>query len=45
MRVHEALRHALRTNEEIFLNSIVIGELTAGFIKGGRRKKNEAELR
>jgi len=35
----------VRTNEEIFLNSIVIGELTAGFIKGSRRKKNEAELR
>lgn len=34
MRGHELIRHALRTNEEIFLNSIVIGELTAGFIKG-----------
>ena len=35
----------VRTNEEIFLNAIVIGELMAGFIKGGRRKKNEDELR
>jgi tRNA(fMet)-specific endonuclease VapC len=32
-------------NEVIFLNSVVIDELTAGFIKGSRRKKNEAELR
>ena len=45
MRGHEAIRHALRTNEEIFLNSIVIGELTAGFIRGSQRRKNEAELR
>lgn len=45
MRGHEHIRRAVRTNEEIFLNSIVIGELTAGFIKGSRRKKNEAELR
>lgn len=40
MRVHEPIRRAVCTNEEIFLNSIVIGELTAGFIKGSRRKKN-----
>jgi tRNA(fMet)-specific endonuclease VapC len=45
MRGHEDIRLAIRSNEEIFLNSIVIGELTAGFIKGNRRKKNEAELR
>lgn len=45
MRGHEDIRFAVRSNEEIFLNSIVIGELTAGFIKGNRRKKNEAELR
>jgi len=45
MRGHEEIRTAVRTNEEIFLNSIVIGELMAGFIKGARRKKNETELR
>jgi predicted nucleic acid-binding protein len=45
MRGHEEIRQAIRTNEEIFLNAIVVGELTAGFIKGGRRRKNEAELR
>jgi hypothetical protein len=39
MRGHERIRRAVRANEEIFLNSIVIGELTAGFIKGSRRKK------
>ena len=45
MRGHEEIRAVIRTNEEIFLNSVVIGELMAGFIKGGRRKKNEDELR
>ena len=45
MRGHEEIRAMVRTNEEIFLNAIVIGELMAGFIKGGRRKKNEDELR
>jgi predicted nucleic acid-binding protein len=45
MRGHEDIRHTVRTNEEIFLNSIVVGELTAGFIRGSRRRKNEAELR
>ena len=44
MRGHEAVRHAIRASEEIFLNSIVIGELTAGFIRGKQRRKNEAEL-
>jgi tRNA(fMet)-specific endonuclease VapC len=45
MRGHEEIRTAIRTNEEIFLNSIVAGELLAGFIRGGRRRKNENELR
>jgi predicted nucleic acid-binding protein len=45
MRGHEEIRVAVRTNEELFLNSIIIGELAAGFIKGNRRKKNEDELR
>ena len=45
MRGHEEIRIALRSHEEIFLNSIVMGELMAGFMKGGRRRKNEDELR
>ena len=45
MRGYEEIRIALRTNEEIFLNSIVMGELIAGFMKGGRRRTNEDELR
>jgi predicted nucleic acid-binding protein len=39
MRGHEDIRVAVRTNEEIFLNSIVVGELTAGFITGSAAKK------
>ncbi len=45
MRGHDKIRAVVRTNEDIFLNSVVVGELMAGFIKGGRRKKNEEELR
>jgi predicted nucleic acid-binding protein len=45
MRGHAEVVAAIQGNDEIFLNSIVVGELTAGFIKGGRRRKNERELR
>ena len=45
MRGHENIRLAIRSNEEIFFNSIVVGELTAGFIRGNRRKRNEDDLR
>lgn len=45
MRGHADVCAIVRTNEEIFLNSVVMGELAAGFIKGNRRRKNEDELR
>ena len=45
MRGHAEIRAAVQSNEEIFLNSVILGELIAGFIKGGRRRKNENELR
>ena len=45
MRGHAEIRVAVQSNEEIFLNSVILGELIAGFIKGGRRRKNENELR
>jgi tRNA(fMet)-specific endonuclease VapC len=44
MRGHADVVAAIQGNDEIFLNSIVVGELTAGFMKGGRRRKNEREL-
>lgn len=45
MRGHAEIRAVVQDNEEIFLNSVILGELIAGFIKGGRRRKNENELR
>jgi tRNA(fMet)-specific endonuclease VapC len=45
MKGHAEISAAVQGNEEIFLNSIILGELIAGFIKGGRRRKNENELR
>ncbi|MCL5986835.1 MAG: type II toxin-antitoxin system VapC family toxin [Actinobacteria bacterium] len=37
-------KKAIQTADEIFLNSIVIGELLFGFIRGGREEKNRLEL-
>src|SRR3972149_9295325 len=45
MRGHAEIRSAVQSNEEIFLSSVIVGELIAGFIKGGRRRKNEGELK
>jgi predicted nucleic acid-binding protein len=45
MRGHAEIRAAIQDNEEIFLNAVILGELIAGFIKGGWRRKNENELR
>ncbi len=44
MRGIEAAKRALQSADEIFLNPIVLGELRAGFRRGGRRQKNEREL-
>jgi tRNA(fMet)-specific endonuclease VapC len=45
MRGHPEIKVAIQEADEIYVNSIVLGELGAGFIKGGRRRKNEAELK
>ena len=45
MRGHPEIKVAIQEADEIFVNSIVLGELGAGFIKGRRRRKNEAELK
>ena len=44
MRGHGEIKVALQEADEIFVNSIVLGELRAGFIKGRRRRKNDDEL-
>ena len=45
MRGHPEIKLALQEADEIYVNSIVPGELLAGFMKGRRRRKNEAELK
>ena len=45
MRGHPEIKVAIQEADEIYVNSIVLGELGAGFIKGRRRRKNEAELK
>ena len=44
MRGQAEIKAALQEADEIFVNSIVPGELRAGFIKGRRRRKNDDEL-
>lgn len=45
MRGHPEVKLVLQRAEEIYLNPIILGELSAGFMRGKRRKKNEKELR
>src|SRR5207247_5820457 len=44
MRGDEEAVQALREADEIYLNAIVLGEMLAGFMGGGRQDKNEKEL-
>jgi tRNA(fMet)-specific endonuclease VapC len=44
-RGHEAIVERVRSADEVHVNPVVLGELLAGFARGGRRRKNEAELR
>ena len=44
MRGHGEIKAALQEADEIFVNSIVLGELRAGFIQGRRQRKNDDEL-
>ncbi len=45
MRGHPEIKGAVQEADEIYVNSVVLGELEAGFIKGRRRRRNEAELK
>jgi predicted nucleic acid-binding protein len=45
MRGHRDVQAFLQQADEIFFNPVIIGELKAGFIKGGNPRKHEAELR
>ena|SRR3989337_1078871 len=45
MRGHGEIKLALQEAQEICLNVVVLGELLAGFMRGKRRRKNEAELK
>ena len=43
-RGHPLIRHRIREASQIQLNSVVLGELRAGFLKGTRLRENLAEL-
>jgi predicted nucleic acid-binding protein len=45
MRGQEEIKSALQRVEEICVNPIILGELLAGFRRGGRLRKNQEELR
>jgi tRNA(fMet)-specific endonuclease VapC len=44
MRGNAEAKQAVREADELYLNAVVLGEMLAGFITGGRREKNEREL-
>ena len=44
MRGHPDVVAAIREAEEIYLNSVVLGEMLAGFMSGSRTARNRAEL-
>ena len=43
-RGHPEVKAAVRAASEIFLNTIVIGELQSGFLKGSRSAENTKQL-
>lgn len=45
MRGNTEIKLALQTVEDICVNPIILGELLAGFRRGGRLRKNQEELR
>ncbi|MGH7675728.1 MAG: hypothetical protein ACREMV_10705 [Gemmatimonadales bacterium] len=44
LRGHRDGQRALQRVDRIVLTPVVLGELRAGFVRGGRRAKHEAEL-
>jgi len=45
LRGHADIKQAVQEADEIYLNPVVLGELTAGFIQGSREKKNRDILK
>jgi predicted nucleic acid-binding protein len=45
LRGHEDIKRVTQEADEIYLNPVVLGELLAGFIQGGREKKNRDILK
>jgi predicted nucleic acid-binding protein len=45
MRKHPGVLELIDSAESLYLSPIVLGELKAGFLLGGKREKNERELR
>ncbi len=45
LRGNEDVRRAIQEADEIYLNPVVLGELYAGFARGGKEKKNREILK
>ncbi len=45
MRGHTKIHSAIQEAEELYFCPIILGELLVGFMKGGRKKENESELK
>ena len=44
MRDHSAIKAAIQSADDVYMNATVLGELQAGFLRGSHRRKNEREL-
>lgn len=44
MRGHRGVKESLQRAGEIYLSATIVGELLAGFMRAGHRRKNEQEL-
>jgi len=45
LRGNAGVKQVLQEADEIYLNPVVLGEIFAGFVRGGREKKNRDILR
>jgi len=45
LRGNESVKQALQEADEIYVNPVVLGELLAGFMHGGKEKKNREILK
>lgn len=44
LRGHPGVKLAIQRADEIYVNAVMLGELLAGFVRGGREERNREQL-